>query len=69
LLIFLAKTNSYIYLNDLTIINIHYITRKSIKREDISKSIKVIIEEHNLISIDKNIILQSLNSDFKDFED
>jgi len=69
LLIFLSKTNSSVYLNDLTIINIHYITRKSIKREEISKSIKIIIEEHNLVSIGKDIILNSLNSNFKDFED
>lgn len=58
-----------IYLNDLSIINIHYITRKSIHRDVIENEIQNILSKHELVSIDKQIIQNSFDSDFKDFED
>lgn len=68
-LLFLKKTEVELYLNDLSIINTHYITRKSIHRDEIKKSLKTILEEQNLVSIDKFIIDEALDSDYNDFED
>ncbi len=68
-LIFLKKTDAELYLNDLSIINIHYNTRKSTHRDEIAKRLRVILNEQDLISIDRFIIEDSLDSEFKDFED
>jgi len=68
-LIFLEKRAVNVYLNDLSLINIHYITRKSTSRELIKKELKEILTKHSLVSIDKYIIENSLDSNFKDFED
>lgn len=69
-LIFLENIKDInIYLNDLSIINIHYIGRKSTEKSELNKTLKTIINSYNLISIDKNIIEDALNSNFKDFED
>jgi len=68
-IIFLEKRAVQIYLNDLSIINIHYITRKSIDRTIIKNEIKNILSKHELVSIDKYIIQKAFDSDFNDFED
>ncbi len=68
-LIFLEKRDIKIFVNDLSIINIHYITRKSINREIIKTELKKILSKHGLVPIDKFIIENSLDSEFKDFED
>lgn len=69
-LIFLENIKDInIYLNDLSIINIHYIGRKSTEKSELNKTLKTIINSYNLISIDKNIIEDALNSNFKDFKD
>ncbi|MDD2904665.1 MAG: PIN domain-containing protein [Sulfurimonas sp.] len=69
LLIFLKQTDVALYLNDLSILNIHYLTRKSTHRDEIKKRLKTILEEQNIVSIDKFIIEAALDSDFNDFED
>jgi predicted nucleic acid-binding protein len=68
-LLFLKKTDVELYLNDLSIINTHYLTRKSTHRDEIKKRLKTILEEQNLVSIDRFIIEDALDSDFNDFED
>jgi len=68
-LIFLEARNVKIFFNDLSIINIHYITRKTIDKKIIKNELKKILSKHNLVSIDKNIIQNSFDSNFKDFED
>lgn len=68
-IIFLEKRGIQLYLNDLTIINIHYITRKSIDRAVIKAQIQNILNKHLLVSIDKLIIESAFDSNFKDFED
>lgn len=68
-LFFLKNTDTILYINDISIINIHYITRKTTHRDEIEEKLKVILEEHELVSIDKYIIKNSFDSDFKDFED
>ncbi len=69
ILLFLKRINADSYLNDLSIINIYYITRKSTNREKIKEVLKTILYEQNIVSIDQEIIENALNSNFKDFED
>lgn len=69
ILLFLKRINADSYLNDLSIINIYYITRKSTNREKIKVSLETILAEQNIVSIDREIIENALNSNFKDFED
>ncbi len=66
---FLERKGVQIYVNDISIINIHYATRKTIDREVIKVEIKKILNKHELVSIDKHIIENAFDSDFKDFED
>ena len=68
-LTFLEARDIKIFVNDLSIINIHYITRKSIHRELIKTELKKILSKHGLVPIDRFIIENSLDSEFKDFED
>ncbi len=69
LLAFLTQKDIRLYLNDLSIINIHYIAKKNRTREEITQILKIILKKQEIISIDKFIIEDSLNSEFKDFED
>ena len=69
ILSFLSEVDVELFLNDLSIINIHYIIRKYFDREYIKNELKTIQNEHNLVSIDKEIIEDALDSEFKDFED
>ena len=69
LLAFLAEKDVELYLNDLTIINVHYIAKKNRTREEITQILKVILKKQEIVSIDKEIIENSLDSKFKDFED
>jgi predicted nucleic acid-binding protein len=66
---FLAGVDVELYLNDISIVNIHYIIRKSLDREDVIDELRTIQKENNLVSVDKEIIESALDSKFKDFED
>ena len=68
-LAFLAQKDVQLYLNDLSIINIHYIAKKKRTREEITQILKIILRKQEIVSIDKHIIENSLYSEFKDFED
>ncbi len=68
-LAFLAQKDVQLYLNDLTIINIHYIAKKKRTRKEITQILKTILRKQEIVSIDKHIIENSLDSEFKDFED
>ena len=66
---FLVQKDVRLYINDLSIINIHYIAQKNRTKEEITKIIKTILKKQEIVSIDKYIIENSLDSEFKDFED
>jgi len=66
---FLEARGIALYINDLSIINIHYITRKSTARTESKAVLKKILSLHGLVSIDKTIIELVLESTFGDFED
>lgn len=69
LLSFLSEVDVEIYLNDISIINIHYIIRKKFDKDYVKNELKTIQQEHGLVSVDKEIIEEALESPFKDFED
>ncbi len=66
---FLAGADVALYLNDISVINIHYIIKKSFDREGIVEELKTIQKENSLVSVDEEIIENALDSGFKDFED
>ncbi len=49
--------------------NIYYLLRKVAKHEKVIDSLKLLMKIVSVVSTDKQIILNALNSDFKDFED
>lgn len=49
--------------------NVYYLLRKTAKHDIIVEKIKQLLSIIDVISIDKNTVLNTLNSEFKDFED
>lgn len=47
----------------------YYLLRKTAKHQTVIESIKQLLTIVDILNIDKAIVLESLNSDFKDFED
>ncbi len=68
-LIFLKNSGVDLFINDISIINIHYIIRKYIQKDLLKQELKTINNEHILVSVDSKIIDNALDSNFKDFED
>lgn len=68
-LIFLENSDVRLYVNDISIVNIHYIIRKFIDKKAVIKELKSIRNEHILVSTDEEVIDNALESNFKDFED
>ncbi len=66
---FLAGADVALYLNDISIVNIHYIIKKSFDREGIVEELRTIQRENSLVSVSEEIIENALDSRFKDFED
>ena len=51
------------------ICNVYYLLRKTAKHEIVIKKIKQLLTIIDVSNINKEVVLDSLNSDFKDFED
>ena len=51
------------------ICNTYYLLRKTAKHEIVTEKIKQLLTIVDVLQIDKEVVLDSLNSDFKDFED
>jgi len=49
--------------------NVYYLLRKAAKHEIVIEKLKQLLTIIEVLKIDKEIVLDSLNSDFKDFED
>ncbi len=49
--------------------NVYYLLNKVAKHEVIIEKIKQLLTIIDIVKMDKNVVLNSLNSDFKDFED
>jgi len=51
------------------ICNTYYLLRKTAKHDIVIEKIKQLLTIIDVLQIDKEVVLDSLNSDFKDFED
>ena len=51
------------------ICNTYYLLRKTAKHDIVIEKIKQLLTIIDVLKIDKEVVLDSLNSDFKDFED
>lgn len=49
--------------------NVYYLLRKTAKHDIIVEKIKQLLSIVEVIKMDKNVVLNALNSEFKDFED
>jgi len=49
--------------------NVYYLLRKTAKHDIIIEKIKQLLSIIEIIKMDKNAVINALNSDFKDFED
>ena len=69
--IFLLCENSAIkgYATPVIISNVYYLLRKISKHEIIVEKLKQLLSIVDILEMDKNIVLDALNSNFKDFED
>lgn len=57
------------FVTPMMISNIYYILRKSSKHDKIIESLKILINVVDVAIIDKQTVLNALNSEFKDFEE
>ena len=49
--------------------NVYYLLRKNAKHDIIVEKIKQLLSIIDIIKMDRNIVINALNSEFKDFED
>lgn len=57
------------YTTPVIISNVYYLLRKTAKHDIIVEKLKQLIFIIDIIKIDKEVVLNALNSEFKDFED
>ena len=57
------------YLTAVMLSNIYYLLRKTASHEKVIEKLKQLTEIIDILTIDKNVIIKALNSNFKDFED
>lgn len=57
------------FVTPIIISNVFYILSKTNKRESVVDSLKILISFIDVINVNKEIVIQSLNSNFNDFED
>ncbi len=62
------RFNSEGFICPITITNIDFIMRKETK-EDREKAIKYILNNFHIIELNKKILIEAMNTSFKDFED
>ena len=57
------------FVTPVIISNIYYLLRQTAKHEKVIEKLKLLVSITEILTIDKDVILQALNSDFKVFED
>lgn len=57
------------FVTPVIISNVYYLLRKTAKHEKVIENLKMLINMIDIAIINKETILEALNSDFKDFED
>lgn len=64
-----AKKEIKGFTTPLVIANVYYVLRKTSKHNDVISKIKELLLFIDIITMDKGVVLNALNSDFNDFED
>ncbi len=57
------------FITPVIVCNVYYLLRKTAKHEIVIERIKQLLTIIDILNINKEVVLDSLNSDFKDFED
>lgn len=57
------------YVTSIMVSNIYYLLRKTAKHEKVIDNLKMLLNVVNVTTTNKNVVLEALNSEFKDFED
>lgn len=57
------------YVTAIMLSNVYYLLRKTASHQKVIDSLKMLMNFLEVSKINKNIVLEALNSDFKDFED
>lgn len=57
------------YITPVILSNVYYLLRQTAKHEKVIEKLKMLVSITNIAIINKNSVIQALNSDFKDFED
>lgn len=57
------------FVTPIMISNVYYLLRKTAKHQKVIESLKKLLGFINVAMINKEIVLEALNSEFKDFED
>lgn len=57
------------FVTPVIISNAYYLLRQTAKHEKVIEKLKLLVSITEILTIDKEVILQALHSDFKDFED
>jgi len=69
ILILCEKKSVVGFITPVMISNIYYLLRKTAKHEKVIESLKMLMNIVEVATINKQTILNALNSEFKDFED
>jgi predicted nucleic acid-binding protein len=57
------------FLTPVIVSNVYYLLRQTAKHEKVIEKLKLLVSITEILVMNKDVILQALNSDFKDFED
>jgi predicted nucleic acid-binding protein len=57
------------FITPVIISNVYYLLRQTAKHEKVIEKLKMLVSITEILVIDKDAIIQALNSNFKDFED
>ncbi|NBC57196.1 MAG: PIN domain-containing protein [Bacteroidetes bacterium] len=57
------------FTSPLVVANVYYLLRQTAKHDKVIASLKGLLNYVEIITMNKKIVLEALNSDFKDFED
>lgn len=57
------------YITSIILSNLYYLLRKTAKHEKVISKLKMLLNILDILITNKKVVLEALNSDFKDFED
>ena len=57
------------YVTSIMVSNIYYLLRKNAKHEKVIDNLKMLLNVVDVTTTNKKVVLEALNSEFKDFED